>query len=82
MPMVSVERDARQCCQGRGMPALDATLARGHPGPHTKLACMLEFALPGTALIAIEIAEVSARHAKFAFDALKALRSRHALPTA
>ena len=71
--MVSVERDARQCCQGRGMPALDATLARGHPGPHTKLAL-----LPGTALVAIGIVEVSARHAKFAFDALKALRSRAA----
>src|SRR6185295_18249717 len=71
MLIVSVERDARQCCQRRGMPALDETLARGHPGPHSKLACELEFALPGAALVPIGIAEVSARRAEFAFDAHK-----------
>src|SRR5690349_24668486 len=73
MLIVAVEGDARQRRRRRGVPALDETLARRHRGPDRKLSCELEFTLPGTALVAVGIAEVSARFAKFALDALKAI---------
>src|SRR5262245_31993593 len=72
--IVSIERDPWQPRQRRDMPALDQTLARSHPGPKPELACELELALCGTALVAIGIAEMAARHAEFALDARQALR--------
>jgi hypothetical protein len=51
------------------MPALDETLARGHPGPEPERACELEFALPGAVLVAVRIAKMSTRQAEFALDA-------------